>query len=384
METIKYKISGFKCFNESTFEINNITVLTGSNGTGKSSFIQALLLIRTAIERNCANSKNVDYVTKIWKNTSISLNGPFAMNLGSFYDIFNEGDDGRSLIEISLGNEKFTIEVPSQDDNEEERIHVNLISPRSNNRNRIPFWRQQKFYYLNTERLGPRMGVNSIYTDFPHCYFQGENTGQVIYSYGWYRVNDQRRFPNSKNHYLVNQIDEWLQDICPGTQGVKVVNNELNRFQILMRTSGAKDGILAPNIGFGISYALPVIVNGLIAEKDSVFIVENPEAHLHPKGQSKMGYFLGLVAASGVRVVIETHSEHIVNGIRRASLSNNLLRPEDVGIYFFGDNPSKHGNAIKIAVGKDGGLDSFPKDFFDQVGQDMAELFRLKRTSSDG
>ena len=75
MQNIKYRISGFKCFTDKSFELKDITLLTGSNGTGKSSFIQALLLIRSAIEKNCTDSNSADYTNKIWKNSSIPLNG---------------------------------------------------------------------------------------------------------------------------------------------------------------------------------------------------------------------------------------------------------------------------------------------------------------------
>lgn len=60
-------------------------------------------------------------------------------------------------------------------------------------------------------------------------------------------------------------------------------------------------------MGFGLSYALPIVVGGLVAAKDGLLIVENPEAHLHPQGQSNMGQFLAWLAGKGVQVIVETH-----------------------------------------------------------------------------
>lgn len=378
MQNINYKISGFKCFSDKSFELKDVTLLTGSNGTGKSSFIQALLLIRSAIEKNCVDSNSVDYINKVWKNTSIPLNGPFLLNLGSVYDIFNESEKATNRIQIELGEEIFDIDFPSESE-PNDRCNVNLKAELVNEN--ISFWRKQKFYYLHTERLGPRLGVDSIYTEFPHCYYRGENTGEVISKYGVsLKISDARLNPLIKSVNLKEQVDGWLSFICPGTMGVRIEQQDLNRYQITMRSSASKNDILAPNIGFGISYSLPIIVNGLIAEKDSVFIVENPEAHLHPKGQSNMGFFLGMVAASGVRLIVETHSEHIVNGIRKASLQQNSLKPENVGIYFFEDFTINKNLTQEIVISEFGDLESFPKDFFDQVGQDMAELFRLKNS----
>ena len=382
MQNIEYKISGFKCFTDKSFELKNITLLTGSNGTGKSSFIQALLLIRSAIEKNCADSSSVDYINKTWKNTSIPLNGPFLLNLGSVYDIFNESEKASNKIQIELGEEIFYINFPGENE-PNDRCNVKLKADLSEEN--ISFWRKQKFYYLHTERLGPRLGVDSIYTEFPHCYYRGENTAEVLSKYGMsLKISDERLNSNIKSPNLQEQVDGWLSFICPGTIGVKPKLQDLNRYQITMRSSAGKNDILAPNIGFGISYSLPIIVNGLIAEKDSVFIVENPEAHLHPKGQSNMGFFLGMVAASGVRLIVETHSEHIVNGIRKASLHQNPLLPENVGIYFFEDFTKTENQTQEIIINESGDLESFPKDFFDQVGQDMAELFNLKKSFKDG
>lgn len=379
MQNIKYKISGFKCFTDKSFELKNITLLTGSNGTGKSSFIQALLLTRSAIEKNCADSNSVDYINKIWKNTSTPLNGPYLLNLGSVYDIFNENEKASNRIQIELGEEIFSIDFPSEGE-PNDRCNINLKTEFSEGN--TPFWRKQKFYYLHTERLGPRLGVDSIYTEFPHCYYRGENTAEVISKYGVsLKISDERLNSQIKSPNLQQQVDGWLSFICPGTTGVQIKQQDLNRYQIMMRSSAAKNNILAPNIGFGISYSLPIIINGLIAEKDSIFIVENPEAHLHPKGQSNMGFFLGMVAASGIRVIVETHSEHIVNGIRKASLHQNPLRPEDVGIYFFEDFITNESQTQEIVINESGDLESFPKDFFDQVGQDMAELFKLKQSN---
>jgi predicted ATPase len=155
--------------------------------------------------------------------------------------------------------------------------------------------------------------------------------------------------------------------------------------QIKVRGSSSKSDMLATNIGFGVSYALPIIVNGLIAKKDSLFIVENPEAHLHPKGQSNIGYFLGKVADAGVKVIIETHSEHVVNGVRRALLSSKIIKPSDANIYFFnGFDEQQQLQVNLIEVESDGSLSKFPKDFFDQVNQDLGEIFKLTQNASDG
>lgn len=134
--------------------------------------------------------------------------------------------------------------------------------------------------------------------------------------------------------------------------------------------------LATPNTGFGYTYALPIVLDGLMAPRGSMLVVENPEAHLHPKAQSNIGFFLGKMAAAGVKIVVETHSEHVVNGIRRAALSRLGLSTDDITIYFC-DESRPDENPEEITVDSKGNLSDFPVDFFDQVRQDMLEIIRL-------
>ena len=74
----------------------------------------------------------------------------------------------------------------------------------------------------------------------------------------------------------------------------------------------------AVHTGDGLVQVLPIVVAALSAAEDSLLLIENPEANLHPAGQAHMGEFLAEVAAAGVQVILETHSDHVLNGIRRA------------------------------------------------------------------
>lgn len=76
------------------------------------------------------------------------------------------------------------------------------------------------------------------------------------------------------------------------------------------------DYFTAQNVGFGISYVLPIVLALVKAKKGELIILENPEAHLHPRGQRKMGELIARAAQGGVQVIVETHSDHILNGIR--------------------------------------------------------------------
>ena len=118
---------------------------------------------------------------------------------------------------------------------------------------------------------------------------------------------------------------------------------------------------------------LPVVVAALSAEEDHLLVIETPEAHLHPAGQAHMGEFLAEVAAAGVQVILETHSDHVLNGIRRA-VKRNALSPDAAALHFFRPRDEKDENAAQVlspVLDRDGNIDSWPDGFFDQFDKDM-------------
>lgn len=371
-------VSGFKCFSNSTFNLKSLTVLTGNNGTGKSSLIQSILLTRLAIEKNLQHSEKDNYTSSFWKGVPIPLNNGYELKLGTVYDVFNNSDNySGNTITIRLDDDTYEFRLPEK---EESDTSVTFSFSQTNKESSvIPFWRRKEFYYLHTERLGPRQSLESNFTDFVHCGHKGEYTAQVLLKNWNIKVADQRKHEKTEGDSLRQNVDEWLKEICPG---ISISVKPLGEFsaQIWVRNVDSSVELLAPNIGFGISYSLPIIVNGLIAQRDSVFIVENPEAHLHPKGQSNIGFFLGKVAAAGVRVIIETHSEHVVNGLRRAALSSVAnFTTNDVMIYFFNNSNQAEGKVMPISIRENGDLSRFPVDFFDQTRQDLLEILKLSK-----
>ena len=136
----------------------------------------------------------------------------------------------------------------------------------------------------------------------------------------------------------------------------------------------------APNAGFGISYALPIVVAALRAEVGGLLLVENPEAHLHPAGQSKIGDFLARIAADGVQIFLETHSDHVLNGIRVAVANGSAaLLPEQVVIHFFRAEDDEGPTLQSMELGRTGQLSAWPDGFFDQTQVDLAALASKRR-----
>ena len=156
-------------------------------------------------------------------------------------------------------------------------------------------------------------------------YGQGELVAQFLDYY-----KDNRNFeitgksvlhPNNPSTNLLEQVIEWEREISPRI-GIKTYKR-VNKIEIEYDYKGGGNNqpvekIKTRNVGFGISYSLPVVVALLSAKKGALLIIENPEAHLHPHGQAKLAELMVLVAQSGVQIFVETHSDHIFNGFRKA------------------------------------------------------------------
>ena len=356
MEKLNITIKGFKCFADNTFELNKITLLTGANASGKSSVVQALLLLKDASEGDGSLSL-------------LSLDDPrYAFDFGS----------ADSLINNELRDDEVTIALSDdivmgfsggeQEENRKLLVGVDGLAG-------LKAVFANGLTYFTAERQGPRYEYDRKTTGDDGCGCRGDNTGNVMADKWSKKVGGMRLFVEKEAEELFNiALDDWVDYIFPGVT-VRVQPRGTQSYQILIRESFHNFQTDSTNIGFGISYALPILVGALLAEDESWLVVENPEAHIHAKAQSNMGYFLGMMAAAGLRVVVETHSEHIVNGIRRAAIVSGRLKPEEVNIFFFkGKSESE-----LITVDEYGNLSDFPVDFFDQSRQDMLEIINKTR-----
>jgi len=128
------------------------------------------------------------------------------------------------------------------------------------------------------------------------------------------------------------------------------------------------------NVGFGLTYCLPIIVACLAAPKGALLLLENPEAHLHPRGQSALGQLLARCAADGVQIIVETHSDHVLNGIRIAAKRSEIPN-EDVAVHFFSRNVENGESSITSPVlHANGRFSDWPDGFFDEWSKALDEL----------
>ena len=130
------------------------------------------------------------------------------------------------------------------------------------------------------------------------------------------------------------------------------------------------------NVGFGVSYTLPVVLAILAAQPGDLLLIEAPEAHLHPRGQAKVGELMALAAESGVQLLVETHSDHVLNGVRIA-VHQRVLHPLNAGFFYFQWDPKRADGATsvqRLSVDSRGRLDPWPEGFFDEMDRSLEIL----------
>jgi predicted ATPase len=185
--------------------------------------------------------------------------------------------------------------------------------------------------------------------------------------------------PSDQAKTLRRQFNAWASELFPGAQGNAQNIEKTNLLRLELRIGDIGDWRRPSNIGYGLTYAFPIIVAGLLAKPGQILIIDSPEAHLHPQGQSQMGCFLATIAAAGVQVIVETHSDHILNGIRRAIGEHKILTAEQAALYFF---DTKDFSPTKLEFTETGNIKSWPSGFFDQYQLDITALTKVRRSSS--
>ncbi|MDR7006646.1 DUF3696 domain-containing protein [Paraburkholderia strydomiana] len=355
------QISGFKRFAQQPFKFAPLTVLAGMNGTGKTSVIHALVLLHLASSRS---------------DGVVPLNGPYGLDLGIYEDIQNWDASDEMFFEMTetgevLSRWKFQ--------GSQTALFAELIeAPQT-----IPAGFRaggRMFQYLSAERFGPRsvLGASALPAKLLEVGSHGEYCAQVLQVLGNEIVSEERLCPGAPEDaapLLKFEVERWLSRIARPVQ-IDVESLPIGTVSALRFRVPGSEWVRPPNMGFGVTYALPVIVAALTAGLGGMVVVENPEAHLHPMGQSQMGHFLATMAAAGVQVVVETHSDHLINGIRRAIGEHRILAAPDAVVHFFdaADTPPR-----LLSFTETGGMDAWPRGFFDQYQIDVAALTRVRR-----
>jgi len=360
-------LENFKPFEHQKIEFGNLTLLGGINSSGKSSVLQALLLLRQS------------YQEKLLEKGQLALNGS-TISIGRAYDaLFRAASENIITFEILSKTGTQALWHLKYENKEADVLEIlnNSFIDRKIYTELSLF--NERFNYISADRTGPR-------TFFPMSDYdvrQNRQLGsQSQYTAHFLSVYEREHIPNeilshpeAKSLGLRDQVEAWMNEITPGIRIQSVPSPDI-RIAKLEFSEGNNDPYQPINVGFGVTYTLPVVVASLFSNPKALVLIENPEAHLHPRGQSKIGELIASAAGCGVQIVVETHSDHVLNGMRKA-VQSKKINAQDFNIHFFCKKAKDLSSVTEITsltVDEHGKLNSWPDGFFDQIEKDSLEL----------
>ena len=345
MYITKLNLQNFKSYVYQDFEFKKITLLTGLNGAGKSTIFQALRM--------------------------------FWQELNTGYIVINEYGELKTLKNKNTRDDYFSLTLDIEEKKDYQIWH-NSKENTSGTEGDISAskFRNINLVYISANRLGP--------TEFQHIRnenivinnnvgINGEYTLDVLSKYRDVNLPESFKDEVSKQNILINHVEKWLRVISPNTKLEIELNKKMNV------ASFTSNGFTPLNIGFGISYTLSVIVQLLVSIIQlnkgikTVILLENPEAHLHPKGQTKIAELIAKIANLGVQVIVETHSDYILDGLRLA-VKDGKINHKDTKLYYLELDEEDNTEVKSPQIDKDGYLDEWPENFFDTSLKNKMEL----------
>ena len=420
-------------------EIKPLTLFIGPNSAGKSTVLQALLMIKQTVDsRDLRNP--------------LSINGPW-VEMGSFRDLiggrntdrtmsidlsftaphptewlvaaFNPttlpylsemstDDLGRRLItnvdfketeDGRISSQRFTFEYKWDENaeaimpepsgsvvlSEDEKSYfcnvrvpvkegqAGLLEDHGWSRSEAKFYNVLPEKLQGTAEVWPVTIVGSLGYDFESAFSSLHYLGplrarpQRVYSVSGETPHDVghagERFADvlvsARSDMLVARVDEWMAKFDIAAE-VKLEPMGPGYFFVQLTNPFTKVPVNLADAGFGSSQVIPIIVEGFFAQENALIVLEQPEIHLHPRAQGVLGDLLVDIAKEGRRLIVETHSEHMLGRIQ-TNIAEGRISRDDVRVYYF--QPRQTGTRVRELVLDDNGqfeTEGLPEDFFTQ------------------
>lgn len=374
-------LQNFKLYRQNTTfdELKSINVLTGINGRGKSTLLHALLLPAQSILESQWNDKLV-------------LNGQY-VELGNAVDVRNEKNSRTQPIEFEFECEEDVLSLKFDADSdtaqklsllsvngqlhtEEQKLKNFMLERESSHemKNLI-----SGVAYITAERRGPKLnyqpapehGQMDAMGEYAPCLLSlhKDDSFDVEVLSGITDIFPEIGFDDIVDRSLGGLVNFWMTQMFGLTEVEARYVEEANVYVLQFRTAAKGKYSKPTNVGFGYSYALPILVAGLTLKSGDTLLLENPEAHLHPKAQSVLGKFLAWVSIyRGVQLFVETHSEHVVNSFR-VLVAQEVITPKHLNVLFFDERYEQY--AVRIKIDDNGHISEWPEYFFDQEERDL-------------
>lgn len=386
-------VEGFKSLRDPVIvEFGGLTLLAGANSSGKSSFMQPLLLLKQTFEAPydpgglLLDGPNVSF-TKVrealWKRakeftvtlrTEGNLSGKltFCPDEAGISLITTEcvwGYDENRQLSLRRGMDDAEIAQALQ---KIERIGVRPVRPQLTQYRAFlvagPIWDPKSPWAQIVDIVRALIHVPALRGNPQRTYRYTTTTGY---------------FPGLFTDYVAGVIAQWQEERVKELEGLwsdlqllgltwKIEARRISATDVELRVGrlpksrkgGARDIVNIADVGFGISQVLPVVVALRAAHPRQMVYIEQPEIHLHPNAQVRLADLLVQAVQRGVQVVVETHSELILLGIQKA-IAEGSLKPEAVKLHWFERNEEGVTRIHTAELDEEGTFGDWPVDFSD-------------------
>src|SRR6266568_2085288 len=288
-----------------------ITVLFGSNSSGKTSLLQSLLLLKQTAE----SSDRFRVLHTGDERTPVDL--------GTMSDVVFGHDLARTL-------------------------KIGLV------------WRLPEPLDIPGERL------EQIQFSLEVC---TTSEGQPFVRLARYHMDRSFVAMERRKETFVEAVARWLKElgVIDSFDVVQVSKNRKD-YEVRVRRTSQSAEVLITDVGVGVSQVLPVVVQCFYAAPGSTVIFEQPEIHLHPRVQAALADLLVEAAtAGGVQFIVESHSEHFLRRLQRR-VAEEVISEEQVALYVC-DVADGKSRLEALKVDTYGNIINWPKDFFgDEIG----------------
>lgn len=370
------RLVNFKCYADMRIPLAPLTVFSGMNAAGKSTVLQALNFLRQISDKKLDLSQD-----------RVPIEGDL-VSFGTVDDFVNSyaPRNENTLVEIEVSGDRSADRgrlALSRLSGEDVESRAKLMARDGSLPDKGLLFGSE-YSYLSADRISScerfsyndsealcRLNLLGGRGEFAPWYL-GTNLGMEL-------PIREFKAPNSRTDQLglIQQVGFWMSYLGKDLQVRAESYDSLKAVDLrfsFVGCAGPGPWYLPRNVGFGLTHSLPIFVSLLSRPKGALVLIENPESHLHPKAQVFMGEFIARAVGAGLQVILETHSDHILNGIRLA-VKKGFVSAEKIGLNFLASICDESGiELVSPRIFPSGAIDVWPRGFFDEYETVSLEL----------
>ena len=417
---LEINVENFKSIRSLRYPINKLNILVGPNSSGKTSVLQSIALLKQSL-------------------TNLDFNGSL-VELGNFKDVVYKHDDKAKItfafaVSARIADSSFLQNliciVEISGDKERKPLISRSTIVQGQNKQIIDF-KKGRYIYDDSKKAY----LGEVISDFKNISFEtrgilpyaSSGSGNEIEIYnemfkqikddltnylyylsarrGYCNTSELSQIDYSKRPDDVGKLGENTIPVLAHIQSDHEYSESMEKIRFWQKKFGLTESVAAlvegkeatnfslkvknettgiqsriVDVGFGLNQLFPVIVQCFYAPKGSLILIEQPEAHLHPRYQADVADFLIDVIDYGNRVMVETHSEHLLLRLQRR-IAEKKISSKYVNFNYF-DLDSKGTKTSEMRVDENGYfIGAIPEGFFEEGFQEA--FAHIKAIQSQG